>query len=324
LFVHEDHEFEELLQIVAAENGLAVGLIEKDYWVTHALWAIQDQGFEIWLKGGASLSKGFDLITRFSEDLDLKLEPGVVEGVESVNNWKSTGTKATGERRAYFEQLSEILKVPGAPVLLEVNLNDKWLGARFQVQYPSRHSEGLGPMRPFVLLEIGSARVAPFVESDMTSFVHRYLQREGRLAEFDENEPIAVRCLHPLVTLVEKLEAIHRRAKREERDPAGFVRHYEDAARIVEAEARLPSIAGYTGIGALVAEMLAAKDIGHLPTAEDFALNPDDSVRWDAIRDGYEQIAPMFWGERIPIEDACAQLREWVRRHAEEFEAPTS
>ena len=40
--------------------------------MTHTLWALRAAGFEIWFKGGTSLSKGFALIERFSEDLDLK------------------------------------------------------------------------------------------------------------------------------------------------------------------------------------------------------------------------------------------------------------
>ena len=61
-FIHEDPEFDDLLRIVADQRRLAVSLIEKDYWVTHTLWALHDQGFDIWFKGGTSLSKGFDLI----------------------------------------------------------------------------------------------------------------------------------------------------------------------------------------------------------------------------------------------------------------------
>ena len=70
-FIHEDRDFDDLLTIVADQRGLTTGLVEKDYWVTHALWALQYQGFDIWFKGGTSLSKGFGLIERFSEDLDL-------------------------------------------------------------------------------------------------------------------------------------------------------------------------------------------------------------------------------------------------------------
>lgn len=60
-FIHDDPQFADLLRVVAANRGLGVSLVEKDYWVTHALWALHAQGFEVWFKGGTSLSKGFGL-----------------------------------------------------------------------------------------------------------------------------------------------------------------------------------------------------------------------------------------------------------------------
>jgi len=75
-FVHQDPEFPDLLRIVAGARRIPVALVEKDYWVTHTLWALHDLGIECWFKGGTSLSKGFGLIQRFSEDLDLKLGGG--------------------------------------------------------------------------------------------------------------------------------------------------------------------------------------------------------------------------------------------------------
>lgn len=41
-------------------------MVEKDYWVTHALLALHQQGFDIWFKGGTLLSKGFGLIALLS------------------------------------------------------------------------------------------------------------------------------------------------------------------------------------------------------------------------------------------------------------------
>ncbi len=70
------------------------------------------------------------------------------------------------------------------------------------------------------------------------------------LSEFQDSRPRAVRCVHPLVTLIEKLDAIGRRFHDQGRDAAGFVRHYEDAARIIEALDRLPQVEG--GASALV------------------------------------------------------------------------
>ena len=63
-FPHDAADFDDLLQIVAEKRRLGVALVEKDYWVTHTLWALQAQGFDIWFKGGTSLSKGFGLIER--------------------------------------------------------------------------------------------------------------------------------------------------------------------------------------------------------------------------------------------------------------------
>ncbi len=170
-FVHEDPEFDELLQIVANSRGLGVALIEKDYWVTHTLWALHTQGFDVWFKGGTSLSKGFCLIERFSEDLDLKLEPGRVAALRSVTNWKSEGTKATAERKAHFEALAHLLSVAGAKVNLGATVDTSFRSANLQFATPANPRAALASVfRPFVLLEIGSARVTPFVARDMTSF----------------------------------------------------------------------------------------------------------------------------------------------------------
>lgn len=51
-----DHE---RLRDMAEHYGTkaTLALIEKDYWVTHALWALHQTGLDIWCKGGTSLSK---------------------------------------------------------------------------------------------------------------------------------------------------------------------------------------------------------------------------------------------------------------------------
>ena len=36
-FIHDDPEFDDLLRIVAERRGLSIGVVEKDYWVTHTL-----------------------------------------------------------------------------------------------------------------------------------------------------------------------------------------------------------------------------------------------------------------------------------------------
>src|ERR1035437_1764357 len=58
------------------DQGLRESFIEKDYYVTEVLRAVAAYvGDKAIFKGGTSLSKGWNLIQRFSEDIDLFLDP---------------------------------------------------------------------------------------------------------------------------------------------------------------------------------------------------------------------------------------------------------
>ena len=70
-FIHNDPEFKQILSIVASNKSIDIALIEKDYWIMHALYSLHQQGIDFELKGGTSLSKGYGIINRFSEDIDI-------------------------------------------------------------------------------------------------------------------------------------------------------------------------------------------------------------------------------------------------------------
>ena len=73
-------ERQTILANVAEEKGIDDNAVEKDFWVSMALKAIfnspSSQG--IVFKGGTSLSKGWGLIERFSEDCDLAIDRTVL------------------------------------------------------------------------------------------------------------------------------------------------------------------------------------------------------------------------------------------------------
>ena len=99
MFVHDHEDFSALVDGAARDVGIDANLVEKDYWVTHTLWALQHAGLELWFKGGTSLSKGFGLIQRFSEDIDVKVEPGRVAGLCAPTSWTSKRKGAIESRR---------------------------------------------------------------------------------------------------------------------------------------------------------------------------------------------------------------------------------
>ena len=149
-------------------------------------------------------------------------------------------------------------------------------------------------MSPFVRIEVGRARVVPHAERPLSSFVHDHLAKGNMFGDYEDNRPRAVRCVHPLVTLFEKLDAMARRYRRDAMKPETFVRHFEDAAQIIRAVDALPEI-GMTAHG-LAREMLEQKDIAAQPSPDEPALLLADPEKRAAIVRAHAEIAPMFWG----------------------------
>lgn len=73
-FLHNHPQFADLIRIVAEDQGITPALVEKDYWIMQSLYGLQRLHLSFELKGGTSLSKGYGLINRFSEDIDIRIE----------------------------------------------------------------------------------------------------------------------------------------------------------------------------------------------------------------------------------------------------------
>lgn len=94
----------DLLRLIAGQNNLPDFMIEKDWWVTAALEALFTSKLNRHLafKGGTSLSKSWDLLNRFSEDVDIVIDKtlfGVTDEEELGSNKR---TKLRKEARQYI------------------------------------------------------------------------------------------------------------------------------------------------------------------------------------------------------------------------------
>lgn len=304
-FVHDDPEFSDIIDAVAAEGPIASGaMVEKDYWICHSLWALSRSGLRFWFKGGTSLSKAFNLIERFSEDIDLVVLPGSIANLPPVSSWKREAAGPNRARREFWEALVPALQVPGAEIVLDQQHDETFRNPAYRVRYPGRFVGMLSSedsmLRPYVFLETSygnNARsaVAPSVCRPVTSAVHEWLAGRGQFQEFTDNRPEAVDCVHPYVTLIEKLDAITRRYHRaaDRFEAASFARHYEDAARIIRAEASLPGI--QCTPAELARTMYAEHQIRKLVSPDDEAFVLPNDVRRQQLQAGYDAIGAMFW-----------------------------
>lgn len=72
MYLHKDKEvFKDMIEQVSDRIGRTPAVIEKDYYVTQILRLLAGQLEACVFKGGTSLSKGFHVIDRFSEDIDI-------------------------------------------------------------------------------------------------------------------------------------------------------------------------------------------------------------------------------------------------------------
>ena len=74
--LHKDNIiFSDLLLNASLHLNIPVAFVEKDYWITLVLSRLAKSKYvdEAVFKGGTSLSKGYNLIERFSEDVDIAI-----------------------------------------------------------------------------------------------------------------------------------------------------------------------------------------------------------------------------------------------------------
>lgn len=310
-FIHQDPDFPDLIRSIAVDRNLGASLIEKDYWIAHTLWALQEAGLAVSFKGGTSLSKAFGIIQRFSEDLDLRIAAGTCE-LPSVGNWKSEGKGARAARRAFFQAL-EGLRLPDVDLALDLHsMGDNAYSARIRVEYPGEFLASLPKgVSAHVLLEIGEARFEPALYRAVSSWVHDRAEEVGKASRFVGNRVDLLECAHPAITLVEKLDAITRRYPRADLPAEAFVRHYEDAAHVILSLDSLPALAG-GGMGGLFLDMNDRRQIRKIPSPDAPAFQPDRSRRWKDLARAHEDIGSLFWGTRIPLEVACGTIRDFL------------
>jgi nucleotidyltransferase AbiEii toxin of type IV toxin-antitoxin system len=219
----EREDFPDLVAEAAEFHGIPnPAIVEKDYYVTEALRLIaRDFGDVVLFKGGTSLSKGWKLIRRFSEDIDLYIDRG------------ERGASATD---TLLKHLAACVSQHPALISYETTQRIGGVARAFRFTYVSRL--GGTALPPTVLLEAGiQSGTYPSETRDIRSLLAEFLIE--RQVELDTGElaPFSLRVLHFRRTFVEKLFALHHKVERgllEERQPLGsYARHYYDLSQLL-------------------------------------------------------------------------------------------
>lgn len=221
LFEHPD--FEQAI-LRAAEHfraqGLRPAIIEKDYYVTEALRVISATAGVIF-KGGTSLAKGWNLIQRFSEDIDIFLDP------------LASDPPLSG--RAIDRQLRKLRDAVAAhPALTLVGNAGQTIGGFGRSDHFAYHQRfgGPGEVASRVLVEAGTASGRePTAVRELRSCLGQFLEEKALSLHAEDEGPFPLRLLHFRRTFVEKMFAIHGKVELLKRQGQGlgtYARHYYD------------------------------------------------------------------------------------------------
>src|SRR5208283_2813018 len=160
-FLHERSDFKALVATVAdSERINDPALVEKDYWIMHTVFGLKQLDLTLDLKGGTSLSKGFGIIERFSEDIDIRIEP--FDGLQVDTNPNHERPTHIESRRVFYEQLRDKIKIPGiTTVERDTIYDDETLrNAGLRLSYET-HFGLIAGLKDGILLEVGFDQTAP-------------------------------------------------------------------------------------------------------------------------------------------------------------------
>lgn len=305
-FFHERGDVKTLIETISRETRIFEQVIEKDYWIMHCLWGLQQLSLAFEMKGGTSLSKGWGIIDRFSEDIDVRFD------APSTLNIKSDKPGHVKARLVFFDNLAAKIKIPGIKVVRNTQYDDeKAQNGGIGLRYESRF-EPLPGIKPEVLFEAGFDRTAQNEPRDFSSWVFDRAIKAG--LDVMDNHARGVRCYNPEYTFVDKLQTICRRFRQrrdrndpEQDRPRNFLRHYYDLYRLLEVP-RVKAFIGTVEYEDYKKVKIKASDAQEFATGEPFKL--EDQGTFALFEEEFKHMNTVLLAPAPKFKDLVERLRE--------------
>ena len=315
-----------MLQQTEEEHpGINQVAIEKDWWVTITLKALfqTDCCKSLIFKGGTSLSKGFNIIERFSEDIDLAISHTFFE-IEKTN--KSQREKLRKASRNYIHeslsvQLDDQLKAMGVTGYSIENVTQvkgkdgEWSPIDSDkdptvilLHYPSIVEETISYIPPRVKIEISCLSMdEPTEERKIRSLIGESF--DGEDIDADSN----IRTVIPTRTFLEKLFLLAEEFQKAKPRSVRMSRHLYDLYKLMDSQYGREALADRSLYYAIVEHRrnyYALKYVNydlHDPATINFIIPEEQREAW---KTDYANMGQFFIYGKSPEFDALMQRME--------------
>jgi hypothetical protein len=312
-----------IFEAISNKTGIPSSAVEKDWWVVQTLALIQELEVaeHIVFKGGTSLSKAWNIIKRFSEDIDLALDKKFL-GIDECSTVKQVKKLRSATRKYIYNTF-----IP--------KLQDKFNNAGFtdvKVELYEDEGENLEPVqiivkyetctpssnytKPDVKIEIGSRSLRePFTNKVFSSLVGEHYPDKPFA-----DTPITVPSVNPERTFLEKLFLLHEEFQKpvEEIRVSRLSRHLYDLERLMHTE--FIDVALENKL--LYNEIINHRSIYTKIAAVDYNLHqhqtlnpiPPDIILGEWEKDYKTMQEEMIYGESLSFEQLILQIKELKHR----------
>jgi len=319
-----------VLQSVEDKEKLQqVAAIEKDWWVTAVLKALFQTSCKdaLSFKGGTSLSKGWGIIERLSEDIDLALDHSFF-GIDRTN--KKQRDNLCRMARAYIittlkDELDARLKGMGVtgysiePVTERqtkdgpVHINSNTDPTVLLVHYPSVLEDAVDYIPARVKVEIGCLALdEPTKPRPIDTLIAKYYPEE------DNDMACTIRTVVPSRTFLEKVFLLNEEFQKGKPRYRRMSRHLYDLERLMDTPFGKEALADKELYDTIVEHRrlyydLKYVDYGrHAPDRIDFIPPASELESW---RSDYAEMQRHFiFGKALPFDDLLKRMEELRER----------
>lgn len=315
-----------ILQSVEDKEKLQqVAAIEKDWWVTAVLKALFQTSCKdaLSFKGGTSLSKGWNIIERLSEDIDVALDHSFF-GMERTNKFQRDNL--CRKARAYItttlkDELDARLQGMGIngysiePVTERqtkdgpVHINSNTDPTVLLVHYPSVLEDTEGYIPPRVKVEIGClAMDEPTEARAIDTLISKYYPEE------DNEMACTIRTVVPTRTFLEKVFLLNEEFQKAKPRYRRMSRHLYDLERLMDTPYGSEALTDKDLYNTIVEHRktyYALKYVDysrHAPDKIDFIPPAEEIEHW---RSDYAEMRRHFiFGSALSFDDLLKRMEE--------------
>ncbi|MEL6304945.1 MAG: nucleotidyl transferase AbiEii/AbiGii toxin family protein [Bacteroidota bacterium] len=223
----------------AARTGLPAFAIEKDWWVTQLLRIVFDlPDAEVFVfKGGTSLSKGYDLIQRFSEDIDLAVDRAFFDRAGELSKGQLRRLRKASAKfisSKFLDDVKASIEKQGLPISsigVEHYESSQADPIRVYITYEplTQKSDYLPPR---ILLEISCRSLRePCEDVPVQSLVDSNFKGQSFA-----QPPFSVRIVEPKRTFLEKICLLHEEWQKDTIRVERLSRHLYDLERLMDTD----------------------------------------------------------------------------------------